>query len=137
MEVEKFKEWVTLRECSIDFSDARTLIAFKDSYKTTEVYIKHLKPYLDPETWEYLIYNLLLHQYIVSGIDKSLYDKFDIDGKTMIISSASNSSSSTSIQGFKSLEEGKFMLMDLWRTPYGRQAYNVLESLQGLAIVLL
>lgn len=135
MSLDDFVEFVKLRECSIDFENPRTIIAFQDTYKTVELYIKRLRKFLDEETYSLLLHNLWLHEYIVSGIDPDLYRHYDIDSKAMIISSASNSGSSTSIQGFKSLEEGKFMLMDLWRTPYGRAAYTILESLQGVAIV--
>lgn len=137
MKIEDFIEFVKLRECSIDFENPRTIIAFQDTYKTVELYIKRLQQFLDSETYALLMHNLWLHEYIVSGIDQDLYRHYDIDSKAMIISSASNSGSSTSIQGFKSLEEGKFMLMDLWRTPYGRAAYMILESLQGSVLVRL
>lgn len=137
MDLNQFIEFVKLRECSIDFENPRTLLAFKDAYKFVELYTKKLKQFLSAEDFNFLVCNLWLHEYIVSGIDQDLYRQYDIDSKAMIISSASNSGSSTSIQGFKSLEEGKFMLMDLWRTPYGRAAYAILESIQGVAIVRL
>lgn len=137
MDLNQFVEFVKLRECSIDFENPRTIIAFKDSYRFVELYTKELRPFLSSEDFNFLVCNLWLHEYIVSGFDEELYKHYDIDSKAMIISSASNSGSSTSIQGFKSLEEGKFMLMDLWRTPYGRAAYTILESLQGVVIVKL
>lgn len=135
-DIQAFFEFVKLRECEIDLDAPRTIIAFKDAYKSTELYIKHLRNYFDGETWNLLLFNLWLHEYIVSGVDKKMFEKYDVDSKAMIISSASNSGSSTSIQGFSSLESGKFMLMDLWRTPYGRTAYTILESLQGVGIIL-
>lgn len=135
-ELKDFFDFVKVRECNIDLDAPRTIIAFKDAYKSVELYSSHLKSYLDADTYTLLVFNLWLHEYIVSGIDKTLYDKYDVDSKAMIISSASNSGSSTSIQGFSSLESGKFMLMDLWRTPYGRVAYTILESLQGIGIIL-
>ena len=134
--LKEFFDFVQVRECDIDLDAPRTIIAFKDAYKIMSMHIKRLRPYLDAETFKLLTFNLWLHEYIVSGIDKTLYDKYDVASKAMIISSASNSGSSTSIQGFSSLEQGKFMLMDLWRTPYGRFAYSILESLQGIAVVL-
>lgn len=133
--IKAFFTWVGERECDIDFDSPQTLIAFKDGYRLVDLYTRHLRPYLDPDTFQYLVFNLWLHEYIVGGLDDAIYSKYDVGGKTMIISSASNSGSSTSIQSFKSLEEGKFMLMDLWRTPYGRTAYSILESLQGIAVV--
>lgn len=137
MQIESFIEFVKLREPTIDFEDARVTISFKDSFRIVDMYTKKLKQYFTTDDFEFLVCNLWLHEYIVSGYDEALYHHYDIDSKAMIISSASNSGSSTSIQGFKSLEDGKFMLMDLWRTPYGRIAYTLLESLQGLAIVKL
>ena len=137
MEIEEFIEFVKIREATIDFDDARTIIAFKDTYRTVDMYTKKLRQYFSSEDFSFLVCNLWLHEYIVSGYDEALYRHYDIDSKAMIVSSASNSGSSTSIQGFKSLEDGRFMLMDLWRTPYGRAAYILLESLQGLAIVRL
>ena len=133
--LKEFFAWVKERECDIDLESPTALIGFKDSYKQVEIYIRHLRPYLDSDTYLHLTFNLWLHSYIVIGLDENLYRKYDIESKTMIISSASNSGSSTSIQSFKSLDEGKFMLMDLWRTPYGRMAYNILESLQGIIVV--
>lgn len=136
-EIKGFFDFVKLRECDINFENPLVKIWFKDAYDNVELYIKEIRPYLAHNIYLKLLYNLWLHEYIVSGFDNEIYERYDIDSKAMIISSASNSGSSTSIQNFKSLDEGRFMLMDLWRTPYGRVAYTILESLQGIAIAVL
>lgn len=136
-EFNEFKCFARVYEPSIDFDDTKTKLLAKNAHKIVAMYTKHLRVYLDDEQWELLNHNLWLHEMIVLPGMPDLYKKYDVESKAMIISSASNAGSSSSIQSFKSLEDGKFMLMDMWRTPYGRLAYSILESLESLAITLL
>lgn len=136
-EFNEFKCFARVYETSIDFDDTKTKLLAKNAHKIVAMYTKHLRVYLDDEQWELLNHNLWLHEMIVLPGMPDLYKKYDVESKAMIISSASNAGSSSSIQSFKSLEDGKFMLMDMWRTPYGRLAYSILESLESLAITLL
>lgn len=136
-EFNEFKCFARVYEPSIDFEDTKTKLLAKNAHKIVAMYTKHLRVYLDDEQWELLNHNLWLHEMIVLPGMPDLYKKYDVESKAMIISSASNAGSSSSIQSFKSLEDGKFMLMDMWRTPYGRLAYSILESLESLAITLL
>lgn len=136
-EFNEFKCFARVYEPSIDFDDTKTKLLAKNAHKIVAMYTKHLRVYLDDEQWALLRHNLWLHEMIVLPGLPDLYKKYDIESKTMIISSASNAGSSSSIQSFKSLDDGKFMLMDMWRTPYGRLAYSILESLESLAIALL
>lgn len=136
-EFNEFKCFARVYEPSIDFGDTKTKLLAKNAYKIVAMYTKHLRVYLDEEQWGLLRHNIWLHEMIVLPGLPDLYKKYDIESKTMIISSASNAGSSSSIQSFKSLDDGKFMLMDMWRTPYGRLAYSILEGLESLAITLL
>lgn len=133
--LKEFFDFIELREPTLDVEDPNVQIGLKDAYRPVEMYLRKVRHFFDSQDFNYLTFNLWLHEYIVNGTNDQLYKKYDIDGRLMIINSASNSGSSTSIQSFSSLEQGKFMLMDLWRTSYGRTAYMMLESLQGVILV--
>lgn len=119
-----------------------------ETYKPlANVIIRKLETYFDADTFNLMTNNLVLHYFIVQGVANTeltspqgyLVDKYDISSKSMdfIVNSVSNSSSSVSIQDFSSLSNSKFLLQDLIRTPYGQYVYTLLETLQGIAVVLL
>lgn len=129
-----FKDFVSIREDSLDFEDKLTCDVLNQSYSLTMMYIESLKPYMKDDTFKILRNNLWLHFVIVDPLMKDLYSKYDIGDKDFIINSASNSGSSTSMQSFKSLEDGEYLMLNLNRTPYGRYAYSILESLKNIVI---
>lgn len=86
-------------------------------------------------------YSLALHYFICEPFTYSntdgtesvnpLYVKYDIANKEsgMIVNSASDESSSASMESIKSLQEGDFLMADLMRTRYGLWVYQLIESL--------
>lgn len=100
---------------------------------------KNLLEFITQETYEFLLFNLWLHYIIVDGVFTELSDKYDIsaNGNGLIVTSVSSAGTSTSAQSIKTLDNGDFVTLDLFRTPYGRKAYSILESISNSAIVLL
>ena len=108
------------------------------------VWTRGIRDYLLPDAYDLLFANLSLHFYICSGFENgdltepqnALFSKYGVGNAGLLVNSVSNSSSSASIQDFSSLSNAKFMLQDFYRTPYGQAAYTILETLQGVAIVV-
>lgn len=100
---------------------------------------KNLLEFITQETYEFLLFNLWLHYIIIDGVFTELSDKYDIsaNGNGLIVTSVSSAGTSTSAQSIKTLDNGDFVTLDLFRTPYGRKAYSILESISNSAIVLL
>lgn len=100
---------------------------------------KNLLEFITQETYEFLLFNLWLHYIIVDGVFAELSDKYDISANSngLIVTSVSSAGTSTSAQSIKTLDNGDFVTLDLFRTPYGRKAYSILESISSSAIVLL
>lgn len=134
--VEKFKCFIKLKEPSFDLDNPLHYDIVKLAEIEASLLVKNLKSYLNEQEYNYLLFNVWLHKIIVNPSATELYEKYDIVNQGMITSSVSNSGSSVSIQSFKSLDEGEFMMLDLYRTPYGKAAYSILESCKSVAIVL-
>lgn len=134
-QLDNFKSFAKLRE-NINFSDELTCEIIKQSFELSYVYIAKLETYLSEQSFQVLLNNIWLHFIIVDPLMEDLYHKYDISNKEFIINSASNSGSSTSMQSFKSLEEGEYLMINLNRTPYGRIAYSILESIKNVAIIV-
>lgn len=100
---------------------------------------KNLLEFITQETYEFLLFNLWLHYIIIDGVFTELSDKYDISANSngLIVTSVSSAGTSTSAQSIKTLDNGDFVTLDLFRTPYGRKAYSILESISNSAIVLL
>lgn len=101
-----------------------------------------IKSYLRDYTYETMWLSLTLHYCIVDPRNSSsssklngTYKQYDIANKDVIVSSVSSGGSSSSIQTFKTFENGELLLMDLFRTPFGKYAYSILEQLKGVAVV--
>ncbi|HEC1823354.1 TPA: hypothetical protein R1765_001978 [Campylobacter coli] len=131
----EFKVFCKLREdIKVDETPLK-IDLLKQSFHTTSIYISNLKSYISDQTFCILLNNLWLHFFITDPLNNDLYKKYDIENKDSIISSVSAGGSSTSIQTFKSLEDGEYLMWDLNRTPYGRRAYSILESIKNIAII--
>lgn len=87
------------------------------------------KPYL-----RLLQANLLIHFFIVNP-DSPLYVDFNIGSQDFLVTSVSSAGASTSINSIKALDEGDFLTLDLNRTRFGREAYQIMSSLSGVAIL--
>lgn len=103
--------------------------------KTTQYARGNLSPYLSSESLLYLQVNLFLHFFITdpaSGAD--FYGRYEIADKDSFVTSVSSAGASTTIQPIKTIAEGDFLTLDLNRTPYGREAYTILQNIQGIVL---
>ena len=78
--------------------------------------------------------NLLIHFYIVNP-DSPLYEEFKISSQDFLVTSVSSAGASTSINSIKALDDGDFLTLDLNRTRFGREAYQIMSSLSGVALL--
>lgn len=77
--------------------------------------------------------NLLIHYFITDpDSGENWYGKYKIGSQDFLVTSVSSAGASTSINSVKVLDDGDFFTLDLYRTPYGRQAYQILSSLKGI-----
>lgn len=103
--------------------------------KTTQYARNNLSPYIGAETLLYLQVNLFLHFFITdpaSGSD--FYERFEIADKDSFVTSVTSAGASTTIQPIKTIADGDFLTLDLNRTPYGREAYTIFSSIQGIVL---
>lgn len=139
MSFTKFLEWARKREQLNEDDDF--FVYTEAYYEKASLLLTGLEYYLDT-SYKTLYYNLALHYIITNnytnedGKHSSLYNKYKIDEKGFITSSASDESSSASIHITKSLSEGDFIMMDLIRTPYGQYVYSILEQTKVGPILL-
>lgn len=121
-------------ESGIDFKLHNA--ALRRAYIKTAQYARgNLSPYLSSESLLYLQVNLFLHFFITdptSGAD--FYGRFEIADKESFVTSVSSAGASTTIQPIKTIAEGDFLTLDLNRTPYGREAYTIFQSIQGIVL---
>lgn len=110
--------------------------ALKRAYvKTTQYARDNLNPYIGAETLLYLQVNLFLHFFITdpqSGSD--FYERYEIADKESFVTSVTSAGASTTIQPIKTIAEGDFLTLDLNRTSYGREAYTIFSSIQGIVL---
>lgn len=108
----------------------------KRAYVKTMQYARsNLSPYLGAESLLYLQVNLFLHFFITdpqSG--DNFYGRFEIADKDSFVTSVTSAGASTTIQPIKTIAEGDFLTLDLNRTPYGREAYTIFSSIQGIVL---
>lgn len=133
---EKFQVFAKSRE-NVDFNDLNTKLALDYAKPLVRQYLKGLEQYFDHETFESLVFNLLLHEMIASSFLCELHEKYDMANKQFFIGSVSAAGLSSSVENFATLGNAKLFFQDLYRTPYGRLAYSFLESIQGSAVVIL
>ena len=98
---------------------------------------KNLLSFMNKHTYNILLKNLWLHYIIVEEVFPSISSKYDLTGNGLIVTSVSSAGASTSVNSVKTLDDGNLFTLDLFRTPYGRKAYSILESISHSAIVLL
>lgn len=113
-------------------------------YTIARAWLNGLQVFLGGELYNTCLKYLTLHYFIISGDSASasapareLYTQHKVGDKEAIVSSVSNSGSSATMQTFKSLTDGKFLMLDLNKTKYGRFVYSILESLQGAPAIIL
>lgn len=136
--IASFKAFVTQREPSAYLPDETWLYDFV--LRKSRAIIEPIQSYIQTFILQDYAYSLALHYFICEPFEyendgemviNPLYEKFDIANKEsgLIVSSASDESSSASMQSIKSLEEGDFLMADLMRTRYGLWVYQLIESL--------
>lgn len=110
----------------------------KMSFRKSSIMVQHLKPYLNCDEFCELLSNLWLHYYIVDSDKTSyLYSKYEVGSSSVLVTSTSAGGSSASMEVPKTLSEGELFTFDLYRTPYGRFALTIMESLKHIALVRL
>lgn len=104
------------------------------------IYDRNLQRFLAGDSYA-LLHNLLtLHYYICSGNTDGdlpsdlLYKKYDIGNQSLPVSSVSNGGSSVSMINLKTFDNADLFFNDLWRTPYGKEAYQIFENTKSLSI---
>ena len=144
---EELLEKVFLREPSLKPTETK-FSPFVDAYEKTLSIVSGFQGYMEDFAYKQLCINLLTHYIITTRYfyeDEEgekhlnpLYVEYDIANKKErgLVSSASDESSSASILTFESLNKGDFLMQDLMLTPYGREAYLVLEQLNIMPILL-
>lgn len=78
--------------------------------------------------------NLLIHFFIVNP-DSPLYEEFKIGSQDFLVTSVSSAGASTSINSIKAIDDGDFLTLDLNRTRFGREAYQIMSGLRGIALL--
>ena len=89
---------------------------------------------LDEPYLRYLQANLLIHFFIVDP-NSPLYEEFNISKQDFLVTSVSSAGASTSINSIRALDDGDFFTLDLYRTRYGREAYQIMSNLSGVGLV--
>lgn len=113
---------------------------FEFVLRKSRAIIEPIQSYIQPFILQDYAYSLALHYFIAEPftyesegetLTNPLYTKFDMANKEsgMIVNSASDESSSASMESIKSLQEGDFLMADLMRTRYGLWVYQLIESL--------
>lgn len=110
----------------------------KLAFRKTRILTQSLEQYLQCDEFCELVNNLWLHYVIVnSDTNSPLYNKYDVGGSSVLVTSTSAGGSSASMEVPRTITEGDLFTYDLYRTPYGRFALIILESLKNIAIVRL
>ena len=148
MTYEQILERVFQREPTLQPYNDPNFWAYKEAWEKVQSLTDGLSSYMTQTTWNILITNLLAHYIITTdytfidatGLEHQnpLYIKYSIANKRErgLVSSASDESSSASILTFESLNKGDFLMQDLLLTYYGSQAYQILEQLNVMPILL-
>lgn len=139
-----FINWASKRE-TLEPND-HTYYVYEESYIKAEALLEPLRNHISSKVYPLVFNSLVLHYVITTPyefIDEQgntaanpLYEKYNIAAKGLIISSASDESSSSSMHITKSLQDGDFLMQDLMRTKYGEYVYSILEQLDVSAVLL-
>lgn len=120
-----------------------TFWAFDDAYKRAETMLRGLEPWCKEDTFEMLMYNLALHYVITfnyvddEGNTNPLFLKYKIEDKSEgIVNSASDESSSASLQITDAMQSLDYFGLDLTQTPYGKFVYSLLCQINAMAVLL-
>lgn len=108
----------------------------KNWYRVVIYANDNLLPLIDEPYLRLLQANMLIHFFIAdpdSGED--FYGKYKMDSQDFLVTSVSSAGASTSIQPIPAVTDGDFLTLDLYRTPFGRTAYQMLSALKGVALL--
>lgn len=124
-----------INELYPDFDFGQYCSVYKRAFLRAKIYAnENLLAFIDEPYLLYLQANLVIHFFIVDP-DSPLYDKFSIGKQDFLVTSVSSAGASTSINSIRTLDEGDFLTLDLYRTRWGREAYQIMSSLSGIAIL--
>ena len=127
-------------EAFADYSESQVKDLLSLANEKALIYDRKLSRFLSGDSYSMLHNLLTLHYYICSGGNDSdlpndtLYKKYDIGNQSLPVSSVSNGGSSVSMINLKTFDNADLFFNDLWRTPYGKEAYQILESTKGLSV---
>lgn len=118
---------------------------YEDAFEKALILVKPFFGYFSGSTYanmskRQLLYNAAMHYCIVTKQEildeqgniisqNALYEKYKISERSMIVTSASDESSSASMLTPSSMNDGDFTMLDLARTTYGLYVYSLLEKL--------
>lgn len=133
LNLDNFLIWAKQREPEINFTNETWFV--KEAYQLAEADIKYLGEWLPPEYRESYLFNYTLHLIcITQSQDNPLYKKYFPYGSGdlgLVVSSASDSTSSGSYFGTKGLSELGLQSGALMTTPYGQKVLWYRDSLKG------
>lgn len=136
MNIQKFKIWFN-GELGIG---EETPISYEMSGEDkVEILTRNLSVYLDGKEFELLQFALLAHYIICDKVkNPELYEMFNVASAEggLIQSASSGSSSSTAFIPKSFSDNGNTLMLDLFKTPYGKFAFSILESLNIVAVVI-
>lgn len=114
-----------------DYDNECTLL--NQAYLRVRIYANdNMLQVIDEPYLRILQANLLIHFFIVNP-EGPLYEEFKIGSQDFLVTSVSSAGASTSINSIRALDEGDFLTLDLNRTRFGREAYQIMSSLSGIA----
>lgn len=142
---DEFIGWAVKRENLIPADE--TFYAYEEAWDKAILTLNGVQPWVDEKVFELLVYNLTLHNIIctefwVTDTEEEeyvnpLYTKYKIaEIGAGIITSASDESSSASIQVIKAVEDLDFFTLELVATPYGKYVFNILSQLNAIPVLL-
>lgn len=152
---------MTLKEC-LTFARKReplpieddTFWVYDEAYIKAKALLNGLQSYFELDVYNLLFCNAFLHYFITTKfnatiqitnpdgststieVSNTLYDKYKIDTKQFIVSSASDGSSSSSLHTTESMSKGGFAMQELIKTPYGEYVYSILENIVPSVVLL-
>lgn len=136
MNLQKFKTWFN---GELGINDENPLPYEIGGEDKVEVLTRNLSTYLDGKEFELLQFNLLAHYTICSkNKNPELYEMFNVASAEggLVQSASSGSSSSTAFIPKSFSDNGNTLMLELFKTPYGKFAFSILESLNIVAVVI-
>lgn len=143
---EDFYTWFLGREPDLAPQD-KSFSVYMDAYDFAEAFLEKAKNYFKLSMFRLLIYHLAGHYIITQyysftdeeGITRinPLYSKYNVsEASKGIVNSASDESSSASLQITDAMQQLDYFGMDLISTPYGKFVYSMLAQITQIIVRL-